>query len=136
MRITGETYVTLYRRVHGKDPPGYRQAIAAKPHKYHAKKVTLDGHRFMSTGEAKAYTDLRWRFLAGEISEPLLQVSFSLGRHYGKDRTYVSDFAWVELRTGCLVVADFKGFETLLYRDKKRVFEALYGMPITELRGR
>lgn len=105
-----------------------------KPHKYGAKQVTVDGHTFPSLWEAQCYTAARWRYLGGQITEPLLQVRFSLGEHYGKERTYVADFVWIELRSGCLVVAEAKGVETEVYKQKRAVFEKLYAVRIYEMK--
>lgn len=105
-----------------------------KPHKYGAKRVSVDGHTFPSLLEARWYTALKWQALGGLITEPLLQVPFSLGKHYGKDRAYVADFVFVDLRTGALTVADAKGAVTTEYERKKQTFEELYGLTITELK--
>lgn len=136
MSITRETYRELYRNVYGHLPPELQPAEPTKPHKYGAKRVTIDGHTFPSLWEAQCYTAARWRYLGGQITEPLVQVPYSLGIHYGKERFYVADFTWVELRSGCFVVAEAKGFRTEEYKRKKATFEALYQMPIMELRRR
>lgn len=137
MRVTEEEYAVLLRHVGARTKPWPKPApTMPKPHKYGAKRVTVDGHTFPSLWEAQCYTAARWRYHGGQITEPLLQVRFSLGEHYGKERVYVADFVWIELWSGCLVVADAKGFKTEEYKRKKATFEALYGMPITELRRR
>lgn len=105
-----------------------------KRHKYGAKRVSVDGHTFPSMLEAKWYTALKWQALGGIITEPLLQVPFSLGVHYGKERKYIADFVYADLRTGCFVVADAKGHATEEYKRKRKTFEDLYGIMITELK--
>jgi hypothetical protein len=134
MNVTEADYRELYRRRYGHNPPELRPPQPTKPHKYHAKRVTVDGHNFPSLWEAKCYTALRWRYLGGHITEPLLQVRFSLGVHYGKERAYVCDFVFVELRSGTLVVADAKGFRTEEYKRKRDTFRCVYGFPVLEIK--
>jgi len=53
-----------------------------------------------------------------------------------KDRKvgeYRADFRYVEARTGKLIIEDVKGVKTAVYRLKKKLFEALYGIEITEV---
>jgi hypothetical protein len=110
-----------------------------KRHKYAAQKVTIDGHIFPSKLEGKCYIDLKWQSLAGLITFPLLQVWFSLGEWLPlgakkpKSIFYVADFVYVDLTTGCLIVADAKGYVTEEYQRKRDVFEQIYRMSIVEL---
>ena len=108
--------------------------ISPKRHKYHAQRVEIDGIAFASKWEGHVYVTLKWQALAGLITEPLLQVPFALGKHYGRQRSYVSDFVYVELTSGRLVVADAKGLETAEYKRKKRTFAEVYGFCIKELK--
>jgi hypothetical protein len=127
-RLSEADYETLRAKVTGVSVP------PPKPHKYHATKVVIDGITFASKLEGRCYVELKWQALAGLITFPLLQIPFSLGRHYGRERVYIADFCFVDLRTGALIVADAKGFLTPLYRQKKRVFEQLYRLRIMEVR--
>lgn len=127
LRWTEERYQEHLAKMRG-DPP----APPAKAHKYRAQRVTIDGHVFPSKWEGQCYTELRWQYLAGLITEPLLQVRFALGLHYGRMRFYVADLVHVDLATGMLVVTEAKGYRTPTYKQKKPVFEALYGIPICE----
>lgn len=136
LRVTEAEYRATYRRLWGKDPAGLLPEPTRKAHKYGAKKVVIDGHTFPSKWEGQVYTELRWQYLAGLITEPLTQVPFSLGIHYGRERVYVADFVHIDLITGVLVVSDAKGMVTSEYKRKKKVFEELYQMPITEYRRR
>lgn len=115
--------------------PGVAAPEEPKPqkrHKYGAKRVTVDGRTFPSLLEARCYTDLQLQWQAGLITEPLLQVRFSLGTHYGRERYYVADFVFTDSRS--LVVVDAKGHKTREYKQKKKVFEELYGLKIREYR--
>jgi hypothetical protein len=107
-------------------------SVPAKPNKYHARPVHIDGIRFASKWEGHCYVTLKWQARAGRITFPLIQVPFALGKHYGRERRYIADFTWVDLQTGCLVVADAKGCVTATYRQKRRTFQHVYGMCITE----
>ena len=127
LRLSEEEYQVLVARGHGAVVPA-----PAKPHKYHARRVLIDGITFASQWEGQCYITLRWQFQAGLITEPLLQVPFALGIHYGRETRYIADFTYIDLQTGCLVVSDAKGVSTPEYTRKKRVFEALYQLRITE----
>lgn len=127
-RLSETEYQNLLRKQGGEvvAPP------SEKRHKFNAKKVTIDNITFASKLEGKCYTDLKWQAITGLITEPLRQVRFCLGKHYGKLRYYVADFITIDLRTGCLLIIDAKGVLTETYKQKKKVFEELYQIPITE----
>lgn len=127
LRLSEQEYEALVARVSGTPAP-----TPAKPHKYHATRVTIDGITFASKLEGACYVDLKWQAEAGLITFPLLQVPFALGQHYGRETRYIADFAYCDLQTGALVVADAKGVRMPVYKAKKRVFEQLYGLTITE----
>ena len=137
LRLTEEEYSTL--RAHARKAPKTAQDApgstnAPKRHKYHAQRVTIDGIVFASKWEGTCYTTLKWQALAGLITLPLLQVPFALGKHYGRQRSYIADFVYCELTSGRLVVADAKGFKTPEYKRKKRTFAEVYGFCIKELK--
>lgn len=137
LRLTEEEYVTLQAsarnaRKTAQDAPG--TTISPKRHKYRAQRVTIGGIAFASKWEGKTYTDFRWQFLAGLVTEPLLQVRFAIGVHYGRMRYYVADLVTVDLKTHRLLVVEAKGALTATYKQKKKVFEDLYGITICEIR--
>lgn len=139
IRLSEAEYERLLRRGAS---PGDRQRHPEKRHKYSAQKVIIDGHTFPSKLEGRCYVDLKWQSFAGLITFPLLQVWFSLGDWLPLGATrpkpiyYVADFVYCDLKTGCLIVADAKGYQTPEYLRKKAVFVRVYGMPIVELRSR
>jgi hypothetical protein len=92
-----------------------------KKHKYNAKK-------------GQCYVNLKWQYLGGLITQPLLQVRFALGKHYGRERYFVADFVYICLRSGGLIVADYKGVETEEYKRKRKVFKDIYGFCIKEFK--
>ncbi len=133
LRTTWDDYHATHQRLWGTPgvpAPGERREAKQKPHKYGAKRVTVDGHNFPSLLEARTYTALKLQWQAGQITEPLLQVRFSLGVHYGRERFYVADFVFVEC--GHLVVADAKGHKTKEYLQKRKMVQTLYGIKIRE----
>jgi hypothetical protein len=120
-----------------------------KAHKYRAKPVTIDGHRFPSQAEAKRYGELKMLEKAGEISELELQPKFvlktllttgtvmgaakALTDQYPVIGTYVADFAYRD-KYDDRIVEDVKSpaTRTALYRWKKKHVEAQYGIRIIE----
>lgn len=101
--------------------------------KYGARKTWADGILFSSKGEARRYGLLRdWQAM-GFISDLELQPEYPLivaGITIGK---YIADFRYYKA-DGELVVEDFKGMPTPVYRLKKRIVEAFYGFKVTEIR--
>ena len=97
--------------------------------KYGAKRVRIDGHTFHSKREAERYKELKLLQEAGEIRDLELQPRFSLrgeaGDHIGY---YIADFRYREGENGVEIIEDVKGYETELFKWKKRHFEADYRM--------
>ena len=119
--------------------------------KYHAEKVELDGEVFDSRKEARRWQDLRLLEKAGEISDLRRQVKYTLiptqreaptftktgkekpGRVIEREVSYVSDFTYIDNRTGETVVEDVKGFRTEVYRIKKKLMLYVHGIRVTEV---
>jgi len=100
--------------------------------KYHARPMVIHGRRFDSTREGRRYQQLLLLGHAGQIANLELQPHFELrvdGQRIGR---YVADFAYDDVKTGARVVEDVKGVKTPVYRLKKRLVEALYGIRIQE----
>lgn len=99
--------------------------------KYHAKKVTIDGHTFDSTKEADRYCELKLLEKAKVISgleiqpEYMLQEPFSCDGGWEKAITYRADFRYKE--NGKTIVEDVKGFKTDVYKIKRKLFLKRYG---------
>ena len=95
--------------------------------KYNNKKVKIDGHTFDSIGESRRYQELKLLEGAGEISDLKLQPKFELQptfRKNGKTHraiTYTTDFQYIE--NGKVIVEDFKGVRTQVFRIKQKMFE-------------
>lgn len=104
-----------------------------KKHKYGAKRTVVDEIAFASKKEAKRYAVLRDCQLAGLLRDLKLQPRYPLVVNGKKIATYVGDFYYVDCETGEAILEDCKGFKTALYILKKKLFEALYDMQITEV---
>lgn len=101
-----------------------------KANKYSAIKTEVDGIIFHSKREAKRYTELRIRQRAGEISGLALQPKYPLEINGIKVGDYIGDFLYTE--NGQRVVEDTKGVKTPVYKLKRRLMLALYGIEIRE----
>jgi len=109
-----------------------RAAPASKrPHKYAAKSVVIDGIRFASTKEGTRYQELKLLFRAREISELQLQPKFGININGQQICWYTADFRYFS--HGKEIVEDVKGVRTPVYKLKKRLVEAVYGIKITEV---
>lgn len=99
--------------------------------KYGNKKVTVDGHVFDSTIEARYYEQVKWLKNTGEIKSFVLQPRYLLQESFRKGTTlhrkieYVADFEITHI-DGTIEVVDIKGFETTDFKIKKKLFEFKY----------
>lgn len=119
------------------------QATTNARSKYGAVKTDANGIRFDSGKEAKRYLELAMLQAAKEISGLKLQPEFridipSSGTFNGMPpmihiASYFADFEYVE--NGVRVVEDVKSKATAtpVYRLKKKLVEALYGLKIREV---
>lgn len=105
--------------------------------KYNAKPTIVDGIRFASKAEAARYSQLKMEEKAGLIKNLVLQPAFKLyvptmdGGHevVGK---YIADFSYE--RDNKEIIEDVKGFKrNPVYRLKKKMAEAIYGIEIVEI---
>lgn len=99
--------------------------------KYHAVPTVVDGIRFASKGEAARYRELKLLELAGEIACLELQPRYPLVVNGVKIGEYRADFRYAEHGAG-VIVEDFKGVRTPVYRLKRLLVKALYGIEIRE----
>lgn len=115
-RVTPQQYRDL---VSGKVPPKRRN-------KYGARKT----NGFDSAKEARRAAALGLMERAGEISGLRKQVKFSLAVNGEHVCTYTADFVYE--RGGKRIVEDVKGFTTDVYRIKRALMLACYGIEILE----
>jgi hypothetical protein len=99
--------------------------------KYRAKPVTIDGIRFASQAEARRYGHLKIMQGIGHIEGLVVHPRFPISVNGKKVCVYEADF---EYRVGAnRVIEDVKGVATPVYRLKKKLLSALYGIEITEV---
>lgn len=91
---------------------------------------TADGILFASEKECRRYGELKLLQKVGEITELELQPKFPCVVNGKKVCVYVADFRYST--TQGVVIEDVKGFKTTLYRLKKKLVKALFGIEITE----
>ena len=99
--------------------------------KYRAIPTVVDGIRFASKAEARRYGELKLLVFAKEIYNLSLQPTFPIIVNGSKICTYVADFRYE--KDDQLVIEDVKGMRTPVYKLKKKLVEALYGITITEV---
>ncbi len=101
--------------------------------KYNAIPTHVDGLRFASKREAKRYNELKLMQQGGEIVALEIQPKFPLIVNAQKLGSYIGDFRYRDTATGDLIVEDVKGVRTDVYRLKKKLIKALYGVEIVEV---
>ena len=100
--------------------------------------VKVNGQRFDSRKEANRYKELLLLERAGTIHALKRQVRYLLiptqydddGKCVERSCNYVADFVYFE--DGKLVVEDTKGLKTDVYRIKRKLMLANYGIRIRE----
>lgn len=94
-------------------------------HKYRAIPTELDGIKFPSKAHAKYHAELELRKKAGEVLFFLREVPF----HLPGATTYRLDY--LEFHAdGSIHPVEVKGFETAVFKVKKRLVEAIYPIKI------
>jgi len=93
-----------------------------KKSKFGNKKTELDGMVFDSKGEADHYSELKLLERSGQIQNLRLQVAYELrGMNGATICKYIADFEYIE--KGQMVVEDFKGMATAVYKLKAKLFK-------------
>lgn len=101
-----------------------------KRSKYGNKKITAFGMKFDSKGEYQRYCFLKSAENDGVITNLKCQVPFKIevnGQHICK---YIADFTYLKKDSLELVVEDFKGFETAIFKIKRKLLRASLGIDI------
>jgi len=123
--ISAEEYLILV---------GTNEPTKVPTSKYGAQPTVVDGIRFASKAEARRYEELKLRERVGEISDLTLQPRYPLVVNGEKVGTYVGDFRYTEAATQQETVEDVKGVATPVYRLKKKLVRAIYGVDILEVK--
>jgi len=117
--------------------------IPVKKSKYHNVKTVIDGITFDSKKEAGWYNTLKLLKNAGEITKIEIQPEFPYNiyctvpgvndgsRVFAKQYKYIADFR-VTYKDGRVEIIDVKGVKTSIYRQKKKIVEAIYNVKIIE----
>lgn len=100
--------------------------------KYGNKKVERDGKTFASGFEGDLYSYLSFLVKAGELSGLRSQVNVRLTR---AEILMIPDFAAIETKTGKLIYFEAKGFETDVWRIKKRLWKVYGPAPLRIYKG-
>jgi len=104
-----------------------------KRSKYGNRKVVVEGIKFDSEKEGNRYRVLKIAEFGGEISNLRLQKVYELKVEGSKVCKYKADFVYI--RNGVEVVEDVKSEITRkarVYRIKKKLIKAIYGIDILE----
>jgi hypothetical protein len=111
--------------------------------KYRACPTVVHGFRFASKREAARYSELLLLGLAGEIRNLELQPRFPITVNGVRVADWIGDFRYQErnrrvprfLEAGWRdVIEDVKGVRTPVYRLKKKLVWAIYGIDVRETR--
>jgi hypothetical protein len=113
------------------------KSFGAKKSKYGNRKKVIDGIEFASTREALRYQDLALMQRAGTIRKLCRQVPYPIYIKGKKICEWLADFVYQEPLDSATdqwrtVVEDSKGCKTPVYRLKKKMVEAEYGIHIFE----
>lgn len=108
-------------------------------HKYHAKKVTVDGITFDSKKEYTRWTELKLMERSGNITELERQVEYELiptqrigNRVAERPAKYRADFRY-KLPDGTVIVEDVKGVRTPEYILKRKLMLYVHGIRVREV---
>ena len=104
-----------------------------KPSKYRNIKVECDGLHFDSKAERDRYLALKLLERGGQIHTLILQPRFDLIVNGEKIGFYRADFQYIESATGEQIVEDVKGVRTPVYRLKRKLMKAIYGIQVREV---
>ncbi len=108
------------------------KASPAKPGKYKNKRVECDGYGFDSGHERDRYVDLKMLQRAGTIVDLQLQPRYPLEVNGILVGTYVGDFYYVDAK-GDPHCEDAKGVRTAVYKLKRKLVKAIYGVDVEEV---
>ena len=106
--------------------------------KYNNTKVIIGIFTFDSKKEARRYQELKLLEKAGGITGLTVHPRFPIIVNDQRICTYIADFKyWIDFSdiniTPKCVVEDVKGVKTAIYRLKKKLVFATYGITITEV---
>jgi hypothetical protein len=112
-----------------------RPGDPARRAKYAAVPAVIDGVRFDSQKEARRYHELTILARLGAIDALTVHPRYPLLVNEVEVGTYVGDFRYRVRATGATILEDVKSpaTRTKLYRLKRRLVAAIYGIDIVEI---
>ncbi len=120
-------------KVFGLNPHLFAESAAVvKKSKYGNKKTEVNGIVFHSVKEANYYKKLLLMQKAGIVGLIEMQVPYELNPGGTHSLKYISDFEYIETKTGKKIVADVKGFRTREYLKKRRLMKTVHNIEILE----
>ena len=106
--------------------------MTLRPLKFRNIKTLVDGIVFSSQKEARRYGELKLLERSGQILDLALQPRFPIVINGVKVCTYVADFSYQKAADSSITYEDVKGVKTPMYRLKKKLVKACYGVEILE----
>lgn len=100
--------------------------------KYHNVRTRIDGVNFSSKAESRYYLSLKAMKQAGAVKYFLMQVPFHIPGE-PKAVKYVVDFM-VKYADDSIRFIDVKGVETRLFKTKRAIVQAQFGVQIETVR--
>jgi Protein of unknown function (DUF1064) len=122
-RTAGARKVTFHE-------PEKRGPQPKKPSKYRNTKTVVNGITFDSQKEAKRYGELKYMEISKQITKLKLQPTFKCVVNGLKVCDYRADFSYT--LDGKEITEDVKGMKTAMYRLKKKLVKACFGIEILE----
>lgn len=101
--------------------------------KYNARGIHEDGYYFDSQMELRRYRELKLLIAAGVIRDLEIHPRYDFEKNGVLITTYRPDFVYVLADTGAQVVEDVKGVQTEVYKIKKKLMKAFYGLEVVEV---
>ena len=127
--------MTSPQHISAADVRSGKVSLKPKKAKYGNKPVVIDGRRYASELEATHCLKLIEREEKGEIGGLELQRRFKiLGNNGEVICVYVADAAFWDHKEDRFRVLDFKGFETEVFKLKRKMMRALKGIDVEVVR--
>jgi predicted nuclease of restriction endonuclease-like RecB superfamily len=106
-----------------------------RPHKFGAVKVERDGRVFSSRLEAALYDLLKLMVRAGAFKNLKCQVTVRFHTYDHGKIVMIPDFSAIDAKTGETVYFEAKGFETNIWRKKKKAWKIAGPGPLYVYKG-
>lgn len=108
----------------------YRLGRNVKKSKYGNTKLSVDGKKFDSKGEYQRWCELQHLERSGAIRSLHFKPTYNINVNGHHICAYIADYDYLE--GADVVVEDYKGVRTAVYRLKKKLMLAVHGIEIRE----